>query len=534
MHNSSSTSSARTRAFLTRGIVTATALAAVSGIAVPATTAVAAPAGEVSMAAGIGTSDKQRVDAAAVVRLDVINNPDVLLLSDRDFIVALWQKVKDADERQEAVRLAAEEAMALDASAEDHIRFITTGIHQAKLLDDKREKERADIEREARQDKATVLFTLGIPSNPDLLGLSDDNFIRKVMEHPEAGPEVKAAAVGALSKDDPAAWREFIVNGARAAHKRDVTNKLKEDGEKSDKEKQRLRDLDARKNTAALFDIVPSEAMLRLSDDNFIRELIRLAPARLEGTDLLAATHKALTSPAAADWQEFLYTGAEEAFRSDARNRDKKKGQHDRQRALTIQAAMEKTGMNPHLVAAAKKALAGSDAEVAAFLRKDNLYRAARQSLAPSDAKLSGWYIRQSSVDGGNAFLAPVNKDKSKQAVREDATWTILNSLDKPGCYVFKSSVKDGYFLTLQGYRVKMAAFDGSREFAMNAAWCPRKALAGSGMSFESASNKGRYLRHFMGELYAAKKDDKSGNPFDRSKDFAQDATWKIADPLAP
>ncbi|WP_258527654.1 AbfB domain-containing protein [Streptomyces sp. NBRC 110611] len=513
--------------------MTATALAAVGGIAAPATTAVAAPAGEVSTAAGIGTSEEQRVTAASVVGLDVTNNPEVLLLSDRDFIFALWEKANGAGADQEAVRQAAEEVMSPDATAEDHIRFITTGIREANELDQQRKQDRAAIEREAREAKARVLIALGIPSSPELLGLSDDNFIRQVMKHAAAGPEVRAAAARALAEDDAAVWQEFIGNGAREAHKRDRENELKELEEKDRQEAQRRKEQSARENTAALFGITPSEAMMRLSDDNFIRELIRLTPAGAQGTELFAAAQKALNSSATADWSAFLHTGAEQAFKRDDDNRRKKIAQANRELATRIQAAAQKTGVRPHLVAAAKKALAGSDADVAAFLREDSLYRAKRQSLAPSSAKLSGWYVRQSSVDGGEAFLAPVDA-KGKQSDREDATWVVVDGLAaQPGCYSFKSPTKAGHYLTLNGLKVKMAADDGSAKFRKDATWCARKALTGSGTSFESAGNKGRYLRHFWGDLYAAKKDDKSGHRFDRSKDFAQDATWKISTPLA-
>ncbi|MFE7119861.1 hypothetical protein ACFU99_31025, partial [Streptomyces sp. NPDC057654] len=211
--------------------MTATALIAVTAVAVPAA-AVAAPSGAEVMSAGIGTSDEQRVDAASVVHLDP--SPDVLLLSDRDFIFALWEKARDAGERLEAVRTAAEEAMG-STSADDHVRFIATGIHQAFEADKQREKDRADAERAARQSKAQALIAVGIPVAPDLLGLSDDNFIRKVMQHPDAGAEVKAAAARALA-GSPADWREFITNGAREAHDRDVAKELEELEEKNREE----------------------------------------------------------------------------------------------------------------------------------------------------------------------------------------------------------------------------------------------------------------------------------------------------------
>ncbi|MDT0452180.1 AbfB domain-containing protein [Streptomyces hesseae] len=524
MHKSQ-TSSARTRNIVKRGIVATTALAAVAGAVAPGI-AVAAPAGAVAAAVGIGTTDTQRVDAAAVVRLDP--TPDVLLLSDDDFVHALWQKARDGGETLQNVRLAAEDAM-VGESAEDRVRFITTGIHEAYKLDKQREKDKADADRAARDAKSQALIAVGIPNSPDLLGLSDDNFIRAVLKHEASGPEVRDAAAKALA-GDAGDWAKFIANGAREAHQRDVANELKELEQKNREEAERRKELAARKNAAALFGITPSEAVLALGDDNFIRELLRAASGD-QGTELYAAAQKAVLSSSPADWKQFIHTGAEEAYKRDDEARRKKIAEASRRQALQIQAAAEKTGMNPNLVAVAKKALAGTDEDVARFLKEDSQYRAKRQSFQPVNAKLAGFHIRQSDVDGGEAFIAPVDA-KDKQTDREDATWVIIPALaNQPGCYSFESARKPGYYLAQKDRRVRMSADDNSTAFRKDATWCARKGLAGSGMSFESAGQPGRWLRQFWGDLYTA---DKSGkNRYDAEKDFAQDATWKISAPLA-
>ncbi|MEU7134140.1 AbfB domain-containing protein [Streptomyces sp. NPDC046261] len=519
--------SARVRRAITRGIVTTTALAAVAGIAAPGA-AVAQPSDAVAPAVQIGTSEEERVAAASKVDLDP--TAEVLLLSDHDFIHALWQKARDKGQDREAVRLAAEAAM-MSSAAEDHVRFITTGIGEAFETDKQRMQERADADRAARLAKSQALIVVGIPGNPDLLGLSDDNFIRAVMKHDASGPEVKNAAARALA-GDASAWQEFITNGVREAHQRDVTNELAELEKKNREEAERRKELAARKNTAALFGITPSEAMLALSDDNFIRELLRLTTGEAQKTELYAAGQKAVLSADTAQWKLFIHTGAEQAYKRDDEARRKKIADTNRRRALAIQAAAEKTGMNPHLVATAKKALAGSDEDVANFLKEDSQYHAKRQSFTPSGGKQAGWYIRQSSVDGGEAFVAPVDA-KGKQTDREDATWVVVQALaNKPGCYSFESARKPGYYLTQKDLRARMSANDASAQFAKDATWCPRKGLTGSGTSFESASQPGRWLRHFWGDLYAADKSGKGGR-FNTAENFAQDATWKLATPLA-
>ncbi|MFD7783568.1 AbfB domain-containing protein [Streptomyces nojiriensis] len=524
MHNRNTTPLRQTVA---RGIVTGTALAAALGVATPGV-ALAAPSPTApratAQASGIGTTDTQRVEAAAVVRLDPA--PDVLLLGDYDFVHALWQKARDGGERLDSVRAAAEQAMA-STKAEDHARFIITGIHEAYRLDQQRERERAEAERVARLTKSQALLAVGIPSTPDLLALSDDNFIRVILKHEVSGPEVRAAAMRALL-GEPADWREFIVNGARDAHKRDVANEVKELEEKNRKEAERLKELAARKSAAALFRITPSQAMLELSDDNFVRELLRLSPADLQGTELYATAQRAALASDPAAWKAFIHTGADTAYKRDAENRRKKLAAANRKLALQIQAAAEKTGVNPGLVAAAKAALAGGPEKVAEFLKEDNQYRARRQSFQSIDASTPGWYARQSTVDGGEGFLSPVD-GQSPKADREAATWVVLPSLaGRPGCYSFESVGRPGYYLKVQETPLKavVGADDRSEEFRNSATWCARPGLTGSGTTsfLWGVGPDERWLQPYRGYLY----------PSLYHPEWSGDAaSWKIAPPLA-
>ncbi|MBB5122727.1 AbfB domain-containing protein [Streptomyces eurocidicus] len=502
-------------------MVISTALAAVVGVMAPGP-ATAQPLSAAASTGGIGTSDTQRVDAAAVVRLEPA--PDVLLLSDYDFIHALWQKAKDRGGKLESVRTAAEEAMA-STSAEDHVQFIITGIHKAYELDKRREKDQADADRAAREARSQALLAVGISSTPELLALSDENFILAIAGHSAAGPEVRAAARRALASDF-AARREFIVNGVREAHQRDVTNKLKELEERDREEAERRKALAARTTAAALFRITPSEAMLALSDDNFIRELLRSAPADAQKTELYSAGQRAVLSSDPAEWKKFIYAGAEQAYKRDDEARRKKIAEGNRKLALQIQATAETGGMNPNLVAEAKKALASSDEAVAEFLKEDNQYRARRQSLQLTDVKLAGWYVRQSSVDDGEIFLTPVDA-KRKQADREDATWTVVPALaNQPGCYSFESVRKPGYYLAVprRDYWVEITPDAGSAQSRLDLTWCARTGFDPSGTSFESASLPGKWLRNWQGHLF----------PLEYHHGDASDATWKISPPLAP
>ncbi|WKK22257.1 AbfB domain-containing protein [Streptomyces olivoreticuli] len=501
------------RQIVTHGIVATTTLAAVTSVVAPGI-AVAAPSSAVADAGSIGTNDEQRVAAAAVVRLEP--TPDVLLLSDYDFIHALWQKARDAGETLDSVRTAAEAVMA-GSSSEEHVRFITTGIHQAYELDKQREKDRADADRAARQARLQALLAVGIPSTPELLALNDENFILAFAEHANAGPEVRAAARRALAGDQ-ATRREFIVNGAREAHTRDVANKLKELEEKDRAEAERRRELAARKNAADLFGIVLTEAMLGLSDDNFIRELLRNASEGVRKTEIYAEGQRTLLSLDPAKWKHFIQAGAEQAYKRDDEARRKRIADANRRLALQVQAAAEKTGINPGLAAAAREALAGTDDDVTRFLKEDNQYRARRQSFKMF---FGSFYLRQSRPDGRMAYTGPLD-DKSKQADREDATWVVVPSLaNEPGCHSFESPREPGYYLTIQqNLRVGVSADDGTADFRKRATWCTRKEL---GFSFESASRRNHWLTVQRGAVYA-----KQG-----ISDQYFDAHWEVASPLA-
>lgn len=533
------------RRLATRGLVTATALAAVTGAAAPTAIAETAPdvgtSNVTARAAGIGTTDVQRVEAAAVVRLDP--TADVLLLSDYDFIHALWQKASDAGEKLDAVRTAAEQVMA-DTVAENHVRFIVSGVHEAYRFDQQRERDKAEAERAARLAKSQVLLAIGIPSTPELLALSDDNFVRAVARHQASGPEVRAAALQALV-GEPADWREFIVNGAREAHKRDVAKELADLAEQDRKEAERRKELAARKNTAALFRMTPSEAMLTLSDDNFIRELLRLAAADLRGTELYAEGQRATLNSDPAVWKAYLHTGAEAAYKRDDENRRKKLAEANRKLALQIQAAAQNGGVNPNLVAAAKKALAGSDDDVTLFLKADTQYRLKRQSLK---AYGDGEYARQSGAHGGKVLLSDSLKSTSALADREDATWVIVPSLaSQAGCYSFESVRKPGYYLRsgkaeANGLRVEIAADDRSVAFRKSATWCTRSTplvptdLGVVSVSFTQTAGTGtNWLAPTTKDVYA-----RSTYVFplpggvEGERERVRVAGWRVSAPLAP
>lgn len=436
--------------------------------------AVPTPPHKEARAAGIGTSDTERVAAAAVVRLDP--TADVMLLSDYDFIHALWQKASDAGEKLDSVRTAAEKALTSTVAA-DHVSFIVTGVHDALKLDQKRERDKAEAARAARQARQNVLTVIGIPSTPELLALSDDNFIRALIRHQSSGIEVRAAATRALLGDE-AAWREFIVNGARAAHKKDVDRDLAELEEKNRKEAELRRNQAARKNVAALFRVPMTPGLLEVSDDNFLREMLRMAPAELNNSELYRAAQKAVLSAKAADWLDFLYTGADAAYKRDDEARRNQLAEANRMLAQQILTAAKESGFNPNLVASAEKALAAGDVQVAEFLSEGGQKRARRQSLAiralGDQDPMKLFQLRHTGVSGGTISAGPVTSASSPD-MRDNATWLVVPSLaGQAGCFSFEAANKPGHYIkgTVNQGAVVLGANDNTAAFRNSATWC--------------------------------------------------------------
>ncbi|CAM5641294.1 hypothetical protein SCALM49S_04812 [Streptomyces californicus] len=125
----SSVPPARVRRTVTRGIVITTALAATLGATAPGVLAAGPTAEAVDPGRGHRQPPTQRVNAAAVVGLDP--TADVLLLSDYDFIHALWQKARDAG-KSCSTRTGRGRAGDVQLRPADHVAFIVTrGIHDS-------------------------------------------------------------------------------------------------------------------------------------------------------------------------------------------------------------------------------------------------------------------------------------------------------------------------------------------------------------------------------------------------------------------
>jgi hypothetical protein len=174
-------------------------------------------------AARVAREAKQR----ALVTVEIPVTPELLLLPDREFVYAVYQRSTGPLVRAGALT-------AFGGTAQQQHDFIATGIVQAREQDrlneiaadqQKTEAERqALVEREARKRAAAVL---GVVADEGLLVRTDDNFVRWVWNTAKDGTEVYRAAMTAVRSTDPAVWKAFIHTGIYAADRRDLEAALK-------------------------------------------------------------------------------------------------------------------------------------------------------------------------------------------------------------------------------------------------------------------------------------------------------------------
>ncbi|CAM5565072.1 hypothetical protein SCALM49S_01887 [Streptomyces californicus] len=152
-----------------------------------------------------------------------------------------------------------------------------------------------------------------------------------------------------------------------------------------------------------------TQSLLDLADDNFIREMLRMAPADLNGSELYRAAQQAVLSSDAAAWQAFIHTGADAAYKRDDDARREKVAEANRVLARQILATAEQSPFTPNLVASAKAALAAGDVRVAEFLSESGQKRARRQSLAMrvTTTPESWLTLRHSGAAGQSVAVGP-------------------------------------------------------------------------------------------------------------------------------
>jgi hypothetical protein len=500
---------------VSRAVVAATAVALTAGLlgtipAVAAPVATANPAATASTAVVVEATQEDKARAAAV--LGLVASDDLLVLNDKNFVIALWRRATGAE-----VRASAE--LAFSGSDGECTQWIKTGLQEANHRDQVNEVRDAEVARAARELKQRAAATIGIVAEPELLIQNNKDFIYALYQR-ATGPKVKAAALTAFGASNDAQV-EFLNNGIVTAQAQDQQDKIDADQQATEAEKARLAARDAKSRAAAVLGIIATEQILILTDDNFVRTIWNQATP---GTEVAAAAERALRSPDPAVWKAFIDTGIFDANRLDIAIALKKKADADRLRTQQIQAKAENSLVHPNLVEAAKRALAGSVDDIGNFLRvgqyADDVLRQSLQADSPGDRgnSLRGNAGTQAIIATGT--LTPAPGDGA------DATWKIVPGLADSECHSMESATKPGSYLRQLDFKVLIAADDGTDRFRTDATWCARPGLEGAGVSFESKSLPGRFLRHYGGQVYAG---DKSGaHSFDVATLFETDASWLI------
>jgi hypothetical protein len=499
------------RVVLARTIVSATAVALLAGLSgVPAEAAPASAAVAAAPADGAPESVlADKVRAAAVLGIDASN--DLLVLNDRNFVIALWRRATGSE-----VRASAELAFA--GTDLECTQWIKSGLQEAKTRDDRNELRDTAVAQAARELKQHAAATIGISAEPELLVQSYKDFVYALWQR-STGPKVKAAALTAFGAPEDA-QKEFLLNGIVTAHDQDMQDAIDADHNATEAQKAAQEARNAKASAAAVLGIVATDSLLVLPDDNFVREILNQA---VSGSEIAAAAETALRSSNPADWKAFIYTGIFAANDRDRVIANQKKADADRKRLTELKVKATNSGMNPTLVTAATVALAGTPADVDRFLRIGQYEGGVlRQSLQADTVGTRGSYIRGAQ---GQQAIINFGSPTPQPGDGVDATWTVEPGLADVDCFSFESVTNPDTFLRQSDFKVLIQPSDGTDKFRADATWCA-KTQTGGGVSLESKSAPGRFLRHYNGLVYAA---DKSGaHPYDAANLFDIDSFWRV------
>ena len=504
---------------LSRALVAATASTVLIGLIgqVPAHAA-AAPATSATAAAQLPeATQEEKVNAIRTLGLDVDNT--WLVLRDRDFVFKIFDSADEV--KSPLVKAGALQSYRDgDAAATQFIRTDIFGLdHQ-----DKDNYARAKLERDqARKLKQSAAALIAMPVTDQQLDLSYRDFIYDLWHYVTGYPKAKAGLLDAFGAEEPA-QKTFLATGLLAAKRQDQKDAIDADKAATEAEKVRLAARNARANAATVVLLQTTDAMLDLPDDFFIRKILEKA---VTGTEVAKGAQTALNSSAQADWKTFLVTGIFAADKRDVEIARERKAAEDRQRVLQLKAKAENGMVRPRLVAAAAAALAGGDDAIAAFLAKDVQQAGLLdQAIQATTQNVKGWYVRS---EGGDAWITPGEAGTNGTAKVGAATWTVADGLADPECFSLKSTQSEGTYLRIKDLRVQLAANDGTDAFKRDATWCSKPGLAASGVSLESKSQPGRFLRHINAQVWAA--DNSAANWFDVDRLFKEDSTWYMVDP---
>ncbi|GLY03683.1 hypothetical protein [Actinoplanes sp. NBRC 101535] len=345
----------------------AAGLAAVAITTAAPAVAYAAPAAPSTSAAILAAAEYDEKLAVAV-KFGLGDDYTLLELADRDFVIAIWNHVKDKPAHAE-VRLAAE--IAFSAAPEDADQassdFILTEVFAAFDRDIARERQATEAKRASDLARTAAAASIDVVADATLLSGSDTDFIRLIWERVAEDakwPKVKAAAAAART-GTPAAQEAFIATGLAEAARQDTDDRIAADAAKTEAEKAAELAKAAKRFAANRILLPVTDELLNLPDRDFIVTVWNFTAA---GTEVQAAAVSAARSLDPAVWAAFITTGIHQARDRDiaialaaleAAERKELQGVIDR--------AVKAKRLS--LAAAGRTALAGNADAVSTFLR---------------------------------------------------------------------------------------------------------------------------------------------------------------------
>ncbi|CAM5653375.1 alpha-L-arabinofuranosidase B [Kitasatospora aureofaciens] len=136
-------------------------------------------------------------------------------------------------------------------------------------------------------------------------------------------------------------------------------------------------------------------------------------------------------------------------------------------------------------------------------------------------------YIRHDDADN-KVVISAVNSS-SPAIDKADATWIVRAGLANTSCLTFESANDPGRFLRHYNFELYLSADDGGSSFAQDATFCPTSGNSGVGQSFQSVNYPTKYLRHYNYTVYVAANG--GSNSWDSSTSWAADTSWLVDQP---
>jgi hypothetical protein len=472
---------ARRRGTLKR-LIAGTAIVAAVGVVMPEV-AIAAPAGAVAIAAQ--STDIEKAKAAA--ELGIVAGPELLVLTDRNFVAAMYYAADDLDKPRplepEHQKLKEAAIAALAASGEDaSSQFIKVGIFAAHQEDQRIVTERRQRQEEERTAKSKAAAAISVPVDNTILAKTVYDFIvyldLKADSHKDMA--VKQAARTVLLGTAEQQWN-FLVVGIHDEHRADVDRLIREDTAKTEAEKLAELARQAKANAAwhALgLSSDQAQALINLSDQDFCIEIWNRAA---RDTEVYGAAEEAVRSRDPVLWKRFIDTGAKDAHLRDIEIMLDKRDKEVIRQITELRTRAVNSLVHPDLVAAADTALAAGPIDREKFLRVGQ-YERQIQSLRIEMQTGVEHYLADSNGDVAAAPWTPGDHPEMR--------WKVEPGLSNPECFSFQSVTRPNNYLRWRSgwtsstseravppnprVYVNVDPTDGTAAFKADATWCVR------------------------------------------------------------